>query len=266
MATNRRPLLRIGLVAAGLVCLGRPSAVGAAEGWTDARVAGPFVCRANFPLAGLDNGLFRELAQLQDDLVRALGIRPATEPIELYLFRDAASHRAYVSHYFPRVPYRRALYIKSAGPGMVFAHRGEQFEVDLRHECTHALIHAALPMVPLWLDEGIAEYFELPSQQRAFDNRHLASTRWAVRFGMVPHLTTLERKGDLSQMGGTEYRNAWAWVHFMLHGPPEARDELVHFLADIQGGTPPGWLGERLERRLPGVDRRFVAHFTTWKR
>ena len=41
-------------------------------------------------------------------------------------------------------------------------------------------------------------------------------------------------------MDRSDYRAAWAWVHFMLHGPVEARDELVRFLADIRLGTPLG--------------------------
>ncbi len=32
---------------------------------------------------------------------------------------------------------------------------------------------------------------------------------------------------DLNQMGRDAYRDAWAWVHYMLHGPREARDELI---------------------------------------
>jgi len=237
-----------------------------AEPWIDARVAGPFICRADFPLSGTDNSLFAELAQLQQDVVRALGIRPASEPIELYLFRDQWTYQRYITQRFPSVPYRRALYLKTNGVGRVFAYRSSQFEVDLRHECTHALIHAALPMVPLWLDEGIAEYFEVSPGHRAFDNPHLNGVRWAARFGMVPHLAALERHGELSQMGGTEYRSAWAWVHFLLHGPPEARDELVRFLSDIQNGNPPGLLSQRLQRRMPDLERRFLSHFTGWRR
>lgn len=235
-----------------------------AQNWADARTAGPFICRADFPLTGVES-LFAELAQLQDDVVRALGIRPAREAIEIYLFRDPSSYRKYLAQRFPQVPYRRALFIKSDGPGMVFAHRGSQFEVDLRHECTHALIHASLPMVPLWLDEGIAEYFEVAPNQRASHNPHLSGIRWGARFGIAPRMSTLEKKSDIVQMGSAEYRNAWAWVHFMLHGPAEAHDELARFLNDIQASTPPGLLSQRLERRLPKTDRRFLAHFAAWK-
>ena len=127
-----------------------------AERWVDSRVAGPLVCRAEFPLDELD-GLFGQLAQIQTDLVRILGIRPAAEPIDLLLFRDKASHRRYLGQYHPGIPYRRALFIKAGGPGKVLAYRSRQLDVDLRHECTHAFLHAALPMVPLWLDEGLAE-------------------------------------------------------------------------------------------------------------
>lgn len=231
--------------------------------WTDTRIAGPFVCYADFSLTGME-GLFADLAQLQSDLVRSLGIPPAQERIELYLFRDQSSYRAYLSHHLPQIPYRRALYVKLRGPGMVFAYRSRELDIDLRHECTHALLHAVLPMVPLWLDEGLAEYFEVTATQRAFDNPHFSSVRWAVRFGLPPKLANLENKSNLTEMGNSEYRGAWAWVHFMLHGSPEAHDELVRFLEDIQAGTPPGHLSQRLPRRSPNLSQQFSEHFKQW--
>ena len=235
-----------------------------AESWADGRVAGPFVCRADFPLDGLE-GLFDDLARLQHDLVRFLGVAPAQAPIELYLFRDQQSYRRFLGQYLPDVPYRRALYVQKEGHSMVFAYRARQLAVDIRHECTHALLHATLPMVPLWLDEGLAEYFEVAPSERAFGSPHLSGVRWSARLGVVPRLDKLEKKEDISDMGGTEYRNAWAWVHFMLHGPTQAHDELVRFLADIQARTPPGLMSYRLKRRLPDLERRFSNHFRSWK-
>jgi len=149
---------------------------------------------------------------------------------------------------------------------MVFTYRSSELAVDMRHECTHALLHASLPMVPLWLDEGLAEYFEVPPAERAFDNPHLSAVRWSVRLGIVSNPRDLENKDSLDEMGGSEYRNAWAWTHFMLHGPPEAHDELIRFISDIQAQTPPGLLSRRLEQRLPDLERRFSAHFRNWKR
>ena len=252
----------------GLIAWSGPaiaSRCAAADGWTDIRVAGPFVCRADFRLDDLQP-LFADLSQLQNDLVESLQIPRAEDYIELYLFHNEWTYRQYLSQYLPRVPYRRALYLKSGGPGVVLAYRSRELEVDLRHECTHALLHAALPMVPLWLDEGLAEYFELRPAQRAYDNSYLPLVRWNCRWGIVPKMQSLEKKGDLAEMGVWEYRASWAWMHFCLHGPADARNELIRFLDDIKHNSPPGQLSERLARRIPDLDRCFVKHFLAWSR
>lgn len=260
--TRRRlagPVLAAVMLAAACV-----EAAGAAD-WVDAKRAGPFICRADFPLAE-QKGLLAELAQLQIDLVRYLGIRPAEEPIHLYLFQSEKTYRAFLNQHFPQVPYRRALYLKQNGPGMVLAFRSREFETDVRHECTHALLHAALPMVPLWLDEGLAEYFEVPAGSRAFNNPHLNRLKWGLLFGGPVQLEELEKKGSIEDLGDAEYRAAWSWVHFLLHGSRAGHAELVAFLRDIQARTPPGRLSARLARRLPRADQRLAAHFRSWKR
>lgn len=258
----RRSLVLAALAAAIVVPCRHGRAAGA---WADQRVAGPFVCRADFSLAGLEN-LLGDLAQLQQDLVQRLDVPPADEWIEIYLFHNQGTYRSYLKRHFPDLPYRRALYVKRSGPGIVMAYYSSDLAVDLRHECTHALLHAVLPMVPLWLDEGLAEYHEVAPSERASGNQYLSGIRWKARLGLAPNLDKLEDKGSVEQMGSAEYRDAWAWVHFMLNGPPEANDELQRFLADIQAHTPPGLLSERLERRLPGVRQRFVSHFRGWSR
>lgn len=247
-----------------LASLGCP-AICPARDWTEIRQFGPFACHADFPLREVE-GVLNGLARLQQDLVDCLDVPPAAEPIQLYLLRDEPTYRVYMSHYFPELPYRRALYIKRGGPGMVFAYRSRDFEIDLRHESTHALLHASLPMVPLWLDEGLAEYFELPSERQSFDNPHLRSVVWSLRFRRFTSIESLESRGDMGEMGGAQYRDAWAWTHFMLHGPPEARAELVGFLADIRRSTPPGLLSQRLASRVPDLRRRYADHFANWKR
>ncbi len=261
----RRPpaIVAVALLAA-CAAAGRPRHCDA-QGWADLRVSGPFVCRAEFSLAGSE-GLLEELTRLQDELVRCLGIPPAPEAIELYLFLNQHTYRRYLQIYLPEVPYRRALYVNIRGRGMVLAYRSRQLEIDVRHECTHALLHAVLPHVPLWLDEGLAEFFELAPPKRAFDSPYLAGLRWNVRHGRVPQLERLETKQHLSQMRRTEYRDAWAWVHFMLLGSREAHAELVGFLEDIRTGAPPGTFSSRLQRRLPQPHRHLAAHFKRWKR
>lgn len=236
-----------------------PSAAGQVR-WPDERQAGPFFCHADFPLTA-HAALLDEVASLQEELATILGARPTREPVHLFLFSTKETYEAYMRQYFPRLPQRRALFVKARGPGMVFAFRGADFEIDVRHESTHALLHAWLPSVPLWLDEGLAEYFEVARDERAAKNPHHATTRALVRHGQLPRLEELEAIDKLDEMGRDEYRDAWAWVHFMLHGPREAHDELVRYLADLEAGASPGRLSERLRRRMPDLHRRLAEHF-----
>ena len=235
------------------------------RGWADVRTVGPFHCRADFSLNEM-KPLFDELRQLQTDLITALRVKPVAEPIELYLFRDEKIYRKFLKEHFPDMPYRRAYYLKGKGPGVVLVHWSKDVMVDLRHECTHALLHGTLPIVPLWLDEGLAEYFEQPREKRVYDNKYLSSLRLPAWFGMAPKLNKLEKLEDFSKMTQSDYRNSWAWVHFMLHGPTEAHDELTSYLGDLSRNTPPGLLSARLARRVPKVQSTFSQHLKSWKR
>ena len=235
------------------------------QGWTDVRESGPFVLRANFSLESA-GPLVQELDALEHEIIRRLALPAPKESIDVYLFEDEKSYRRFLQSYFPHLPYRRALYIKEKGVGMVMVHRGDDFEIDLRHECTHAILHSILPMVPLWLDEGLAEYFEQPAEKRAHDNPYASSLRWRARLWMTPKMERLEANQDFAKMGKAEYRDSWAWVHFMLHGSPEAHEEMVRYFQDIYRKNPPGQLSARLKRRIPDVEDRFAAHLKTWKR
>ncbi len=232
--------------------------------WAEVRVLGPFVFRSEFPL-GEVQALIGELGSLQADLVQTLRIPPAAERIEVCLFRDKGSYSRFLAEHFRNVTYRRALYVKDGGPGLVLAHRNPEFANDLRHECTHALLHAVIPVVPLWLDEGLAKYFEAPQSKRAYGHPYLSSVRWSVRLGGLQTIEDLERKTSVGDMGNSEYRAAWAWVHFCLHGSPEARAELVRFLADLRLGNPAGLLSARLRERSPGLEGYISTHFRKWK-
>jgi len=248
------------IVATALAILTVAASVRADNRWPDERQAGQFLCHADFPLAP-QQPLLDELSQLQQDLGAKLGAALPSEPIHFFLFQAKGTYQSYMKQYFPRVPYRRALFIKARGPGMVFAFQGTDFEIDVRHECTHALLHTWLPRVPLWLDEGLAEYFEVPREKRVRQNPHHTLVQAAVRLGQMPRLEELESLEKLDDMGRDEYRDAWAWVHFMLHGPREAQEELTRYLDDLHSGSDAGPLSERLRRRLPDVTRQMAEHF-----
>lgn len=265
MPVNRNPQL-LARWLAFLACLGLlpPGVSSFGAEWVDSHVSGPFECQSEYPL-GSDSRAIDELEQLRNDVSATLGLEPVDEPIEILLFR---TRRSYVNYISPRIPEgagRQALYVKAPDMARVFVYRHRGFETDLRHEATHAVLHSALPYLPMWLDEGLAEYFEVPQPERASGNPHQFKVKLGVRFGVYAHLTALERKDELSDMDGSDYRQSWAWVHFLLHGPPEARAAFRDYVHDIRRGDPPGALSRYLLLRVPDLETRFIAHFKSWK-
>jgi len=122
------------------------------------------------------------------------------------------------------------------------------------------LLHAALPMVPLWLDEGLATYFEVAPGDRFRGHRARRGAIWDMRLGRMEGLGDLEKVSSVASFTAGDYRASWAWVHFMIHGPPEARDTLIAYLADIRARQPPGSLHVRLRHEIRDLVRRFEKH------
>ncbi len=234
------------------------------DNWIDYFSAGPFECRSEFKLSD-SQILLGELQQLKADIESTLALRPAKGTIQLNLFRHKRNYIRYVSRRFPAGANRQALYIKGTDTGRIYIYRHLRYLTDVRHETSHAVLHNALPFLPLWLDEGLAEYFEVPADLRVDKHPHLDGLRWMIRFGWAPRLHALEEKRGWTEMRANDYRESWAWVHFMLHGPQEAQQTLAGYLGAIMNGDHPGLLSEQLARHVPNAKRRLVQHVTSWK-
>ena len=247
---------------AGMMLGAAPSILLAVDAgrWPFEAQVGQFSIHSDFEVAS-DPQFAREFGTLKTDIEATLKIRIPDEPVHLILFKRQSNYRSYMRRYFPTVPARRALFIKRRGPGMVFAFESNEMRIDVRHETTHALLNAALPYVPLWLDEGLAEYFESPPSGSARPHPHNAPTRRKAYWGQVPSIESLEAIGDLSDMGTAEYQQAWSWVSFLLHESDESRTVLVRFLQDLQAHAPPGQLSRRVTAALPDWKSRYLRHF-----
>ena len=231
--------------------------------WPDGYLAEPFQFHANFALAE-QLPLLKAVAGLATEVPQQLELAAPREPIHVFLFDRKSTYQQYVRSHFPQVPQRSALFIKDQGPGMVFAHCGKEFDVDLRHEATHAVLHAALPFVPLWLDEGVAEYFEIARGERVGGNPYLSTLRRQARWGQVTDFKGLEAITEMPRMQAKHYREAWAVIHFLLHGPPLVQGVLSGYLRDIESGLPPDSLELRLRRIAPDYPRLMVQHFRSF--
>jgi len=237
------------------------SAVAEERRWPSEKVSGTFHLHADFPLQDRPT-IETDLVELRHEVTTRLNLPSTRDPIHLFLFSEPQTYQAYLRIHYPNAPARRALYIKEGrGPGMVFAYVGEDFTEDIRHECTHAILHTALPQLPLWLDEGLAEYFELPRSERSEPHTRVSTIKALAQLGELPRFEDLEGMTSLEQLGQREYREAWAWVAFCLDGPPEASRELQLYLTDLAEGNQSEPLSRRLQRRVPRLGESARSHF-----
>lgn len=193
--------------------------------------------------------LFRELSNLRDQVYKELKLPASSTIIQVYLFEDKDRYERFISIKYPDLPKRRAFFVAQprrlggAEDLLVYTYWGDRIQQDLRHELTHALLHCVLKDVPLWLDEGLAECFETPPGWNGVNPKHLEQLRQpGVRF----NLDRLEQLTDIKEMNGTEYREAWAWTHFMLRGDPGDRKVLLNYLQELRANPRPGALRPRL--------------------
>jgi len=196
--------------------------------------AGQLVIHADFPLAE-QHRLVRDLEALRADVSQQLDLPISDEPVDLYLFADHARYDAFASRHFPGFPVRRAFFIETDTRLAVFAPWQDRIAEDLRHETTHGYVHAVVPAVPLWLDEGIAEYFEVPRTAQGRHADHVAHLAGRLLEGTwridLERLESLQSVGELSQ---DHYAEAWCWVHWMLHSTPERKKILQDYLTDLR--------------------------------
>src|SRR5207302_2820246 len=135
---------------------------------------------------------------------------------------DQETYKRFMQARYPDLPERRAFFIAQphtiGGQDdlIVCTYWGKNIQQDLRHELTHALLHSVIRDVPLWLDEGLAEYFELPPDQQGVNPVHLEHLCQAADGPGRLDLARLEGLSRVGQMNKEEYREAWAWVHLML--------------------------------------------------
>ena len=224
---------------------------------------GPFVIYTNTPIA-TDSPAVRCLGALERDIARNLGIRaPEAEgaAVEIYILRDRETFAHFLRFYYPELPPRRAFFLAQADRSVVYAFNKERLEEDLRHEATHALLHAALGELPLWLDEGLAEYLETPETRLGFNAEHVDRLPVDLKGGWKPDLERLETLNTVREMSPRDYREAWAWVHFLLNGPQPAKAALLAYLADLRAFPEAMPLSARLAKIEHEPSAKMLEHF-----
>ena len=205
--------------------------------------------------------LLDELVVQRSDVSARLDLPLSDEPIRVFLFGTPRHFNAFIAANYPELPPRRAFFVESDTRLAVYAHWGDLVAEDLRHEVAHGYLHAVVPHVPLWLDEGLAEFFEVPCGQRGLNRPHLKVLLGEPgQASWQPDMAHLEGLRSTAEMSQQDYAQSWAWAHFLLESTDERRELLVDYLHTLraQGSAPT--LSEALIRLEDEPEQALLAH------
>lgn len=182
-----------------------------------------------------DHRLLQELRLLRTDILQTLALPASNEPIHIYLFETEQKFAEFMGRSYPNFPQRRAFFVESDTKLSVFAFWGDRVAEDLRHETSHGYLHSVMRNIPLWLDEGIAEYFEVPRGAAGLNLPHAQQLlTMLMTQGWRPNMARLESLKLVGEMRQEDYAESWAWVHWLLHTEPQRRVLLQQFLQSLR--------------------------------
>jgi hypothetical protein len=208
-----------------------------------------------------NHAVISDLKALRGDVLNVLELKPSEQPVVVYLFENEQQYYDYLRATWPTLPYRRAYFFGNSYELAVYTSWGDRVQEDLRHEFTHGILHSTLRTVPLWLDEGIAEYFEVPGDEPGtVKKKAVERLSLALSNGWRPSMTRLEGLHEVSDMRQSDYEESWAWIHFMLHGDPGVRQTLIDYVADLRTTLNPEPLSNRLDETMLTATDRFSSY------
>jgi Flp pilus assembly protein TadD len=248
------------LLALGLPALGLP---GPQEGWITVRTAN-FTLFSNAGEAKT-RGIGADLERLRDALSQLSPGLTLNSPVPTYIFvfRDMASFQPYERTYNGR-PLASDGYFLShqfANYVAINANQHGDERLIIYHEYLHYVMHNNYATLPLWLHEGLAEYYStfltgkdearigLPVPEHVLWLRQHSLIPLATLFAVDEHSPEYN---ESSRRGGF-YAESWALVHYLISGSPERRRQAAEYLRLAQAGTPPDQLFARTFGGDPAV-------------
>ena len=207
------------------------------------------------------------LDRLAGRLRSELGVNPPRELVRFYLFQNRSCFETFVLHYMPTLSRedtssRHGLFLLRNDTPHVFALVSGDLRKTLGHEFVHVTLNAFIPGIPIWLDEGLATFYEM-EHSAVLHSQLFPMLKSKVRGGWRPDLRRLQGIRNMQQMGPLEYAEAWSWVHFLMSGPAEGRGLLQDYIAELRVDPQAMSLPDRFATRLWNPQARWLAYFAS---
>ncbi len=170
----------------------------------------------------------------------------------------------------------------SSEKNLIMAFRSDRTNEDvlktLYHEGFHQFLYDRVgENMPLWLNEGFAEYFaeaiwdgrefhtgskphaRLLPLQRSLERGRFIQLRHLFRFGQSDWLTHIRQGDPLARL---QYDQAWSVIHFLQHGHEgKFQDRLIQYLRlHVEGVGPDAAFRKSFGTDIDGMQRAWRAY------
>lgn len=173
----------------------------------------------------------RDVSQIYKILTNNIGVSKVNPiRLNLKLFDSKNQFNAYKRKVAPGLGTAGGFYISRINEATVYTGKNDQRMYDVtRHEATHAIVDAAFGNMPIWLNEGLSEYFELLSFKNGMtrlikpSNKHL-SLLSRTNLPDLKHYFNIGNQQWYSESSKDKnYALGWSLVYFMMSSKQDKR-------------------------------------------
>jgi tetratricopeptide (TPR) repeat protein len=183
------------------------------------------------------------------DIVTGLNVAATKEDgpsrVPIVVFRDRRSFEPFMPRAGGHIVETAGMFVE--GPDAVYiALRLDGGAASYRaafHEYTHLLLRQAFPDAPLWLDEGLADYYStlrITGDRSALIGLPLATHITVLRESSMPLTQMFGATHQSAVYTGTDrvlfYAQAWAMVHHAYHSRPSLEAEMIALAKRLAAG------------------------------
>ena len=203
-------------------------------------------------------------------------------PTRVFLFANERTFGPYRDAMFPNERDITGAFLGSDDGNFILLRADSEGGVDriVYHELTHYFVSNTVGQVPLWLSEGMAEYYSTfrTSGQDVHIGRPVSEhVGWLRQQPLIPlrDLFLMDRDSpayDENTRSGVFYAQAWALLHYLMHGNDVRRAQLTKFLGSSNAGKSLdesfqqsfGITYAQLEQELKAYVRKFTMRYTSF--
>jgi tetratricopeptide (TPR) repeat protein len=247
----RTPPLRLiaTVVLAGVVLSSAASPASARE-WL--RVETPNFVVFGEPSAGRLREIADEFERFREGLARVVPGAAEREPVPtiVVVFNSQRNFEPYRPRYNGKPITLSGFFVSSSDENIVALAVDERTQAlrTIFHEYAHIVITSIARELPIWLNEGLAEYYSTFALQD--DGRAaivgLAPVEHVLRLrqeSLIPHgeLLNVQASSPMYNEGRRRnvfYAQSWALVHMLTWGQPVRSKQLSRYIAETSAGTP----------------------------